>query len=175
MTTLIQKAKEFALSVHKDDKYGDYPFFYHLKRAVAVVSQYTDDEVVIAATWLHDTIEHKHATHAVILFLFGKQVAETVDAVTDEEGVNRKERKLKTYPKTARSFKGSIVKLADRIANVETSTDDSSIEKLEMYVQEHHKFMGHAINLKVFAHPIAKRYSKSIESAINILNQKEEA
>lgn len=42
---------------------------------------------------------------------------EIVYSVTDELGANRKERKQKTLPKTAKDKKGVILKLADRIAN----------------------------------------------------------
>ena len=67
---------------------------------------------------------------------FGEDVAEMVFAVTDELGRNRKERKVKTYPKIAANPEAIILKLADRIANIEHGG------KIDMYKKEHGNFVG---------------------------------
>ena len=66
---------------------------------------------------------------------FGAVVAELVWRVTDEPGRNRKERKAATYPKIAASEAAIVLKLADRIANVESSIR-YKLRLIEMYRKE---------------------------------------
>ena len=64
-----------------------------------------------------------------------------MDAVTDQEGENRKARHLKTYPRIrAAGGRALLVKLADRIANVETSARGPNKSKLAMYQKEYREF-----------------------------------
>jgi hypothetical protein len=69
----------------------------------------------------------------------GADVAALVAAVTDEPGKNRKERKALTYRKLAAARPAArALKLADRIANVESSVAaDGKAGLLEMYRKEH--------------------------------------
>jgi (p)ppGpp synthase/HD superfamily hydrolase len=62
-----------------------------------------------------------------------------VDGVTDEQGANRAERHKKTYPKTASDQAYTIVKLADRIANMRES-EKTSPGLLKMYRREYPEF-----------------------------------
>lgn len=59
-----------------------------------------------------------------------------VYCVTDELGRNRKEKKEKTLPKTASNPDAIILKLADRIANIEHGG------KVDMYRKEYQEFKG---------------------------------
>ena len=59
-----------------------------------------------------------------------------VYCVTDEIGRNRKEKKAKTLPKTASNPDAIILKLADRIANIEHGG------KIDMYAKEYDEFKG---------------------------------
>ena len=63
-------------------------------------------------------------------------MAEIVFCCTDELGRNRKEKKEKTLPKTASNPDAIIVKLADRIANIEQGG------KVGMYAEEYEEFKG---------------------------------
>jgi hypothetical protein len=56
--------------------------------------------------------------------------------VTDELGRNRKEKKEKTLPKTASNPDAIILKLGDRIANIEHGG------KVDMYAKEYQEFKG---------------------------------
>src|SRR6185369_14989980 len=75
---------------------------------------------------------------------FGDRVADCVALVTDEAGVNRKERKARTNEKLSR-ISGEhelalVVKAADRLANLRMSAGDRSGSKLDMYLREHSTF-----------------------------------
>ena len=59
-----------------------------------------------------------------------------VYCVTDELGRDREEKKKKTLPKTASNPDAIILKLADRIANIEHGG------KVDMYVKEYSEFKG---------------------------------
>lgn len=144
-THLLGKASEFALHWHKDQKYGRKPYHVHLLDVVEVLRRFIDwDELpqeLIDAAWLHDTIEDTGASQTEIEVLFGKRVADLVHAVTNESGVNRKERHEKTYPKIRAIDRAITIKLADRIANVEQAISHDRFGRppqrlFEMYDRE---------------------------------------
>lgn len=91
----------------------------------------------IVAGYLHDVIEDAGISYNDIRVHFGVEVVEIVYCVTDELGRNREERKAKTLPKTASNNDAIIVKLADRIANIEHGG------KVGMYAKEHSEFKSY--------------------------------
>lgn len=137
----IQAAQAFASVKHEGQKYGDTePYTKHLAHVAEVLLRFKfDDEDLIVAAWLHDSVEDTDATITQIEMMFGRRVADIVGRVTNEPGKNRKERHAKTYPKIQKSMDATTIKLADRIANVESSVEASS-DKLGMYRKEHEAF-----------------------------------
>lgn len=137
------KAKERALlvaeRVHAGQVYDIYPYIYHVKQVAKIAEDFGYDESIIVAALLHDTLEDTDLSYNDILKAFGQEVAEIVYAVTDELGRNRIERKSKTYPKIRANWKATVVKICDRIANVEQSIEYSP-KLLEMYKKEHEDF-----------------------------------
>lgn len=135
----VSKAARFAADMHADQKYGELPYTKHLADVVEVLSRFhiSDDEMVCAA-WLHDSVEDTETTVTQIQTMFGDRVADLVYRVTNEDGKNRKERHEKTYPKIIASDDAITLKLADRIANVESSLDDK--DKFKMYKKEYVNF-----------------------------------
>lgn len=74
------------------------------------------------AAWLHDVLEDSEMfTSEDLRKRFGDTITDIVERVTNEPGANRRERSLKTYPKTAEHVDSIAVKVADRIANMEQS------------------------------------------------------
>lgn len=140
MNTSIEKARQFALAAHADQRYGEHPYAYHLDDVVHWLVPFGDDAQI--AGYLHDIVEDTETTLAEIATNFGSQIAECVALVTDETGSNRKERKLKTNAKLAATNNtlALIVKAADRLANLYESSLDPSTGKLEMYRREHEAF-----------------------------------
>lgn len=137
----VQAAMAFAATMHGDQKYGDNkPYTMHLAHVAEVLSRFKfDSEDLQVAAWLHDSVEDTAATINQVKLMFGNNVADLVERVTNEPGKNRKERHEKTYPKIQASVDATTLKLADRIANVEVSVADSS-PQLGMYRKEHESF-----------------------------------
>ena len=93
-------------------------------------------DVVIAACWLHDTIEDCRVTYNDIKQEFGEEIAEIVYALTNEKGRTRKDRANSRYYEGIRNcpFAG-FVKICDRIANFKYSIENGSSMVLK-YQQE---------------------------------------
>lgn len=120
MNPIVEKAKLFAEVAHGDQRYGDFPYTKHLQDVVNVLEEFEDDPYVLAAGWMHDTIEDTAIDFTAVFNEFGRVVARLVYAVSNEPGKNRKERHERTYPKMIAAGRNAIaIKLADRIANTE--------------------------------------------------------
>lgn len=140
MSNDITKAKNFAQVAHGAQVYNDeVPYTVHLENVIRVLERFgvTDSEMLCAG-WLHDVIEDTTKSYNDIKSRFGEEVAELVYAVTSELGRNRKERNAKTYPKIKAHPRATILKLADRIANVEYGQANGG--KTEMYRAEFDEF-----------------------------------
>ena len=133
-------AKEFALKSHKGQTYGTRDYSFHLEAVASIAKEFKLDEKIIAACWLHDTIEDCKVTFQDIKHICGEEIAEIVYCVTDELGRNRKERKVKTYPKIKSNNDALCVKLCDRIANMQQSFLDNNENLLAMYLKEQKEF-----------------------------------
>ncbi|MBU9604688.1 HD domain-containing protein [Burkholderia multivorans] len=78
-----------------------------------------EDERVIAAAVLHDTIEDTETTEQELLRLFGKDVADIVVEVTDDKSLPKETRKRLQIEHAAHiSRRAKLVKLADKICNL---------------------------------------------------------
>ena len=137
----IHDIKEYAERWHYNLKYGKYPYLYHLEAVASVLNRFgIYSRSVIAAAYLHDVLEDTECKYDDIVKKYDETVASIVDACTDGEGHNRRERKEKPYrliPVTQDSIK---VKLADRIANVESCIINNNEPLFLMYRKEHKIF-----------------------------------
>ncbi|MGK7939912.1 MAG: HD domain-containing protein [Crocosphaera sp.] len=142
---LFKTAELTAKQAHQGQQYGNFPYHHHLQAVVNILIEFggtlnnPKTAPILVAAWLHDSLEDTSLTYNLILNQFGQEVADIVDAVTDEPGKNRKERKALTYVKTRKNEKAIILKLADRIANVRASQLDNP-KKLKMYTKEQQDF-----------------------------------
>jgi hypothetical protein len=137
----LQKARDFAILAHGNQKYGDHPYEYHLTSVHEVMMRHPvarTNLLTLMAGWLHDVLEDTEVSKAELEKNFGERVTDTVYRVSDEPGADRKERKQKTYPKIRGHIPATVVKLCDRIANVEASREVP--RKHDMYQQEHSDF-----------------------------------
>lgn len=133
----VKRARDFAVVEHGKllQEYNDKPFFVHLSDLQMVLARFgITDPIVLASAWLHDVVEDTGVTNDEIKSLFGVEVADIVDRVTNPTGGNRASRHAISYPKISQSSNATRVKLADRIANA------SSGKMIGMYVKEHGKF-----------------------------------
>lgn len=136
----INRASFFALEAHGDQKYGDEPYGVHLQEVAGIVAEYTNDETVIDAAWLHDVIEDTNTTFDDLRREFNLETALIVWACSGE-GANRKEKQQSIIDKLRQYKKGWLVKASDRLANLRRTIKEDRKDKFEMYVKEHDKFM----------------------------------
>lgn len=139
---IIKKAKEFALERHGNQKYGEYPYAYHLRKVVGVLERFeAGSPLLVSSAWLHDVVEDTNVTIEEIDRIFGENVADIVWRVTTSSiGKNRKERHIKTYPKIRGRREAVLLKLADRIANSEQCCAGGNPRLHSMYQKEYPAF-----------------------------------
>lgn len=113
------------------------PYTHHLAAVEAVLRRFgAAHEELLTAAWLHDVVEDTGTKLKEVEEMFGAEVAKLVGAVTNEEGANRKIRAALTYPKIRDAGPEAVrLKLADRIANVETGG-----KLVGMYKKEYEDF-----------------------------------
>lgn len=101
-------------------KYTFEPYIVHPAAVAKILSSVTSDLDIIAAGWLHDTLEDTDCTELEIVTATSKHVLDMVKELTDpvQEG-NRKERHLKNCIRLgSASADVKTVKLADSFHNV---------------------------------------------------------
>ncbi|AUX23250.1 uncharacterized protein SOCEGT47_037730 [Sorangium cellulosum] len=135
--SLEAAAQRLAEERHAAQRYGKLPYVVHLAQVRAVLSAYGYGGALGVAAWLHDTVEDTDTTPEEIAARFGEEVATLVWAVTGT-GESRKERNRSAYEKIRKHPQAAILKLADRIANVEASREHP--DKRAMYRDEHEAF-----------------------------------
>lgn len=143
------RAMIFAIEAHNstNHNYDGKPYYVHLaivndiaKEFIDIIPDQCQDEV-LAACWLHDTIEDCRLTYNDIKKEFGETVAEIVFAVSNDKGKNRKERAgSKYYDGIKRTAWATFVKLCDRLANIRYSYESKS-RMLDVYSKEHFEFV----------------------------------
>ena len=123
--TLEERAKEYATRKHAEfkqvRKYTGEPYINHPAAVVEIVRSVPHTEAMIAAAWLHDTVEDTDATLKEVTELFGVEVGAFVEMLTDiskpEDG-NRATRKAIDRDHTAKATApAKTIKLADLIDN----------------------------------------------------------
>ena len=127
---LPDRARVYATEAHQRinhrRKYNNEPYDVHLSAVAKLVASVTDDAEMIAAGWLHDTVEDTQATLEDIEEVFGQPVAELVEELTDVSKPgdgNRAIRKAIDRRHLAQaSQRAKTVKLADLIDNCKDIT-----------------------------------------------------
>lgn len=144
---VIEKAIDFARIAHKGQTYADQEYFYHLQKTYEVAVKFELNNDIQVACYLHDVLEDTDVSFHELRNEFGILIAYIVYLVTDEEGSNRKERKLKTYAKTKTNDNAILLKLCDRIANVEACIEFDQDGLMKMYQKEQPLFESE-LNIK---------------------------
>lgn len=121
---LLVAALEFAAKKHRDQRRKDHAASPYINHPIALVQILVgdaniQDEVVLAAALLHDTIEDTDTTAEEITEHFGEKISSIVLEVTDDVSLSRSERKaLQIAHAPTLSPEAALVKLADKIANL---------------------------------------------------------
>ncbi|MCC7531605.1 MAG: hypothetical protein IT342_24085 [Candidatus Melainabacteria bacterium] len=131
-----------AILLHRGQLYGTYPYQYHLDRVVGVAVRFGVTDLPFLKSCLGHDLPEDQKTPVWLLRLIGmgKQARTLIFAVTDEPGATRAERKEKTYPKIASTLRAVVLKLCDRIANVEECIGSGNWSQLAKYRAEQAHF-----------------------------------
>lgn len=122
-TELISKAQLFSMRAHRNQKrkYTGDPYWLHTHEVAMTLLLDHQPETVVAAGYLHDTVEDTDVTPMEIDSEFGPEVARIVAEVTDvsrpQDGNRAKRKSMDLLHLAASSPEGASVKLADLISN----------------------------------------------------------
>ena len=128
---LVLKAQEFATCKHSEinhlRKYTGEPYIVHPAEVVEIVKSVPHTDEMLAAAWLHDTVEDTNTTIDEIEQEFGFKVMVYVRGLTDvskpEDG-NRKFRKFLDRKHISQQLPCVMtIKLADLISNTYSITE----------------------------------------------------
>lgn len=121
---ILLQALAFAADKHRTQRRKDASASPYINHPIALSNILlneggVEDERVLVAALLHDTLENTETTAQELVRLFGKEIAELVLEVTDDKALPKAERKrlqIKHAPHISRQAK--LVKLADKICNL---------------------------------------------------------
>jgi (p)ppGpp synthase/HD superfamily hydrolase len=121
---LVSEAAECAAHRHTGMRRkgrGNEPYINHLAEVVNLLATATDgaDAELVAAGWLHDTIEDTDTTREELAEKFGERVASLVAEVTDDMTLpkdQRRQRQIEDAP--SKSPGAKLIKIADKISNI---------------------------------------------------------
>lgn len=141
--TMVERARVFATAAHaavgQVRKYTFEPYIVHPAEVAKIVRDAGGTETMVAAAWLHDTVEDTGVTIETIRAEFGTEVAELVGWLTDvsrPEHGNRAHRKaLDRAHSAAAPAEAQTVKLADLIANTR-SIMEHDVAFAKTYLEE---------------------------------------
>jgi (p)ppGpp synthase/HD superfamily hydrolase len=139
----VNDAAMFAISCHsqRNQMYGDQPYSFHLSQTVSILYEFNlSSPHLLSAAWLHDVIEDTETTTEDLLYFgFSEEVVDIVVGCTGI-GENRKKKQELIFKAMMSCYHTSIVKSADRLANIKHSFFTQNEAKLKMYRKEHEHF-----------------------------------
>ena len=121
---LISEAAELAARRHNGmarKGRGNEPYINHLAEVANLLAAVTDgaDAELVAAGWLHDTIEDTGTTRDELAEKFSVRVADLVVEVTDDMSLPKPERRQRQITDTPhKSPDAKLIKIADKISNI---------------------------------------------------------
>jgi guanosine-3',5'-bis(diphosphate) 3'-pyrophosphohydrolase len=136
--TVVQKARRFAKLAHglvlnaegqlgQRRKGTNEAYTKHLAEVAKLVAESGGDEAQVAAAWLHDVVEDTPIPLSHVRTVFGPDVANLVQELTDNftkhdyPGLNRRQRKAKELDRLSKiSDRAKTIKYADFVSNLES-------------------------------------------------------
>ena len=121
---LISEAAELAARRHNGQQRkgrGDEPYINHLAEVASLLSAASDgeDAELVAAGWLHDTIEDTGTTREELAQKFSERVASLAVECTDDMSLPKAERRrLQVVDAPHKSPGAKLIKIADKISNI---------------------------------------------------------
>jgi (p)ppGpp synthase/HD superfamily hydrolase len=146
---LVTQAQMFATAAHaaigQTRKYSGDDYIVHPARVASIVTRHGGTDEMIAAAWLHDTVEDTDVSPDLILDMFGGKVADIVEGLTDislaTDGNRAKRKSIDCIHSANASTESQFVKCADIIDNSwDIADNDKSFAKVyksEVFVLLH--------------------------------------
>jgi (p)ppGpp synthase/HD superfamily hydrolase len=137
------KAEIVAMAAHgavgQRRKYTNAPYWVHCREVAGLVGEHVDDGLLVAAAWMHDTIEDTKLTAEDLSAMFPERtvlwVLEVTDVAKPIDG-NREARSTINREHLARASPGGkTIKLADLISNT-ASIIEFDLAFAKVYLEE---------------------------------------
>jgi guanosine-3',5'-bis(diphosphate) 3'-pyrophosphohydrolase len=137
---LVSEAAEFAAHRHTGmarKGRGNEPYINHLAEVANLLATALGgrDADLIAAGWLHDTIEDASTTQDELAKKFNEHVADLVAEVTDDMRLPKSTRRqLQVVDAPGKSRSAKLIKIADKISNIRARihSDPSAEERADL-------------------------------------------
>ena len=137
---LVSEAAELAAHRHKGmarKGRGNEPYINHLAEVANLLATATNgaDAELVAAGWMHDTIEDTDTTREELAQKFSERIASLVVECTDDMSQSKAERRQKQIEDAPHKSPGAkLIKIADKISNIgaRIQTDPSNEERDEL-------------------------------------------
>ena len=134
---LISEAAELAAHRHNGmarKGRGNEPYINHLAAVANLLATATDgaDAELVAAGWLHDSIEDTDTTREELAQRFSARIASLVVECTDDMSLPKAERRQKQIEDAPHKSPGAkLIKIADKISNTgaRIQTDPTAAER----------------------------------------------
>lgn len=150
----LEHAREYAKfahnSINQKRKYSGEPYWKHPVRVAKIVSFFTNDYSILAASLLHDTVEDvPHITIEEIKANFGPRITILVNALTNKftkenyPNLNRAQRHAREVKRLSKISNGAkLIKLADLFDNtLDIVKNDPEFAKV--YLKEKEDLISH--------------------------------
>ena len=166
-----QRALTFAATKHADQREPGHghPYVVHVCKVAmevqraAFVDRTFDVDLAVTAALLHDTLEDTTTSFDELAQAFGEEVALAVDALTKKGGddVPKEQRMLDSLARIrARPCAVWVVKLADRITNLDEPPSSWSLDKRRRYQSEARTILS---QLRGGCAPLEERLASKID------------
>ncbi len=147
-TQLLDRAIVFAVRAHAgtERRGKGFPYIVHPLEAMAIVATMTQDQELLAAAVLHDTVEDTHVTVEQIRSEFGDRIASLVatesdtfqDDVSEEDSWHtRKQAAIDRAAHASRDAK--MVALGDKLSNMRAIARDYAMQGDQLWTLFHAK------------------------------------
>lgn len=141
---LLTRALDFAARAHGDQQVpgSGLPYVVHVTKVAAEVlracaESRADADLALACALLHDTLEDAGVSHPRLAQEFGAAVADGVRALTKDEGLPKADRMADSLRRIREQPREVwMVKLGDRITNLEPPPPQWTLEKRRAYRDE---------------------------------------
>ena len=141
-TEIVDKAVRFAVEKHSGSprKGTNVPYIVHPMEAAAIVAGITDDQELIAAALLHDTLEDTGATYDELVDHFNERIAKLVKAESEDKQEEKppemtwKDRKQATINELEKAgYESRLLVLADKLSNIRAMERDLEAKGAELW------------------------------------------